>query len=99
MTSVSVSDAGVIPSAASLAHSSAAFSTMPLWITATWPEASSWGWALPSVGSPWVAQRVWPMPTEPDSRLGSDATRSSTRPARRWTRSPEGPITATPAES
>ena len=36
---------------------------MPLCTTASFPLA--WGWALFSVGRPWVAQRVWPMPTEP----------------------------------
>jgi hypothetical protein len=96
---VSVSDASSTPSAASLARSSAAFSTIPLCTTATCPEASTWGWALTSFGSPWVAQRVWPMPTLPRSRLGSDATRSSIRPARLWTFRPDGAITATPAES
>ena len=70
ITSVSVSDTSSTPSATSLARSSAAFSTMPLWTTATWPEASVWGWALTSVGSPWVAQRVWPMPTPSLQPLG-----------------------------
>jgi len=29
---------------------------------ATRPLSSVWGWALRSVGGPWVDQRVWPMP-------------------------------------
>ena len=36
---------------------------MPLCTTATPPEV--WGWALASLGLPWVAQRVWAMPEEP----------------------------------
>ena len=35
---------------------------MPLWTTTRVPEPSRWGWAFSSVGRPWVAQRVWPMP-------------------------------------
>ena len=38
---------------------------IPLWMTATRPLASVCGWALRSVGPPWVAQRVWPMPVDP----------------------------------
>ena len=33
---------------------------MPLWTTAIEPETC--GWALRSLGTPWVAQRVWAMP-------------------------------------
>ena len=36
---------------------------MPLWTTAT--RSVAIGWALASVGRPWVAQRVWPMPIVP----------------------------------
>ena len=42
--------------------SSRQFSMIPLWTTATRPVQSRWGWAFVSVGWPWVAQRVWPMP-------------------------------------
>ena len=35
------------------------FSMIPLWTTATGP--AEWGWALASLGRPWVAQRVCPM--------------------------------------
>ena len=38
---------------------------MPLWTTAS--RSVAWGWALVSLGLPWVAQRVWPMPIAPDS--------------------------------
>ena len=38
---------------------------MPLWTTAT--RSVAIGWALPSVGRPCVAQRVWPMPIVPAS--------------------------------
>ena len=44
---------------------------MPLWTTAT--RSVACGWALLSVGLPWVAQRVWPMPIVPAS--GSRARR------------------------
>ena len=60
------------PSASSSARSARKFSMMPLWTTATPP---AWcGWALRSVGWPWVAQRVWPMPAWP--RIGSWTSRS-----------------------
>ena len=44
---------------------------MPLWTPTTSEPISSmslalmWGWALVWLGSPWVAQRVWPMPQQP----------------------------------
>ena len=38
---------------------------MPLWTMATSSEKC--GWALVSLGTPWVAQRVWPMPIVPSS--------------------------------
>ena len=38
---------------------------MPLWTTASLSVAC--GWALRSLGRPWVAQRVWPMPIAPAS--------------------------------
>ena len=38
---------------------------MPLWTTAT--RSVACGCALFSVGLPWVAQRVWPMPVWPAS--------------------------------
>ena len=41
---------------------------MPLWTTTSVPEPSVWGWALSSVGRPWVAQRVCPMPMCPVHR-------------------------------
>ena len=50
------------PRASSSARSGAKFSMMPLWMTATVPVQSTCGWALRSLGAPWVAQRVWPMP-------------------------------------
>ncbi len=63
--SVSVSLANSTPSASSSARSRAKFSMIPLWITATRPLVDRCGWALRSVGPPWVAQRVWPMPVVP----------------------------------
>ena len=41
---------------------------MPLWMTATLPLTSVCGCALRSVGPPWVAQRVWPIPVDPVQR-------------------------------
>ena len=63
---------------------------IPLWTTATVPVQSTWGWALPSVGPPWVAQRVWPMPVVPDQTTSSSASafsRFASFPALRATRS------------
>ncbi len=80
------------PRSASSARSAAKFSMMPLWTTATRPALSRCGWALASVGAPWVAQRVWPMPVvaggqraaRPAPSPGWPACRpSSRRPARR----------------
>ena len=31
------------------------------------------GWALPTVGAPWVAQRVWAMPMVPASGLAASS--------------------------
>ncbi len=49
------------PPATTSARSSAWFSMIPLWIRASRPVQSVWGWAFSSVGWPWVAQRVCPM--------------------------------------
>ena len=46
-------------------RSTAKFSMIPLWTTAILPAASRCGWALRSVGLPWVAHRVWPRPVLP----------------------------------
>ena len=43
---------------------------MPLCTTASFSVAC--GCALFSVGRPWVAQRVWPMPMVPDERLARE---------------------------
>jgi hypothetical protein len=60
-TSVSVAEVTCGPSASSSARSSAWFSMIPLWMRASRPVQSRWGWAFSAVGCPWVAQRVWPM--------------------------------------
>ncbi len=58
------------------------FSMMPLCTTATLPERC--GCALSSVGGPWVAQRVWPMPVAPSTHsLRSFFTRLSSLPSER----------------
>ncbi len=39
---------------------------IPLWMTAILRRPSDrCGWAFRSVGPPWVAQRVWPIPVVP----------------------------------
>ena len=43
------------------------------------PRQSAWGWALRSVGGPWVAQRVWPMATRPRRPASSAATAATSR--------------------
>ena len=40
---------------------------MPLWMTASLSSSARCGCALVSVGPPWVAQRVWPMPVVPSA--------------------------------
>src|SRR5918994_7313070 len=74
---------------------------IPLWITATRPEQSRWGWAFRSVGCPWVAHLVCPIPLAPLSTVSDPSARSSASsfPAFRttWTSPPSS--TATPAES
>ena len=96
--SLSVSVLNTWPSRSSSARSSTWFSMMPLCTIET--SAVPCGCALPSVGAPCVAQRVWPMPVVPPS-----GRRSSTVP--RWASLPSArrrsmcPLTrvATPAES
>lgn len=46
---------------------------MPLWMRASLSPSARCGWALPSVGPPWVAQRVCPMPVVP-SGIGDDSS-------------------------
>ena len=38
---------------------------IPLWTPTTFPSSEVCGWAFVSEGSPWVAQRVWPIPQVP----------------------------------
>ncbi len=61
MTSVSVSEVNSQPAAFNSRRSSSWFSMMPLCTSATLPPTRM-GWALRSLGTPWVAQRVWAMP-------------------------------------
>ena len=62
-TSVSVSLRNWTPSAISPDFSPWKFSMMPLWISASLPSSPPrWGCAFWSVGPPWVAHRVCPMP-------------------------------------
>ena len=50
------------PLSISSSLSSAKFSIMPLWIRASLPPSARCGCALRSVGPPWVAHRVCPIP-------------------------------------
>ncbi len=61
-TSVSVSETITWSSASIRARSAAKFSMIPLCTSAIRPEPPLCGWALMSLGAPWVAQRVCPMP-------------------------------------
>ncbi len=69
-TSVSVSDSNVTPLCSSSSLSSAKFSMMPLWMTASFPPSARCGWAFWSVGPPCVAHRVCPIPVN-DAGNGS----------------------------
>ena len=73
---------------------------IPLWTTTILPWQSWWGWAFSSLGRPWVAQRVWPIPKAP--AMGS-ARRLSSRflslPTDRRRNISQFCTTATPAES
>ena len=74
---------------------------MPLCTTANNPPSLTWGWEFTSLGAPWVAHRVWPMPTVPGSSLPPWRMPSSTlkRPLDFTTWTPLSLYTATPAES
>jgi len=112
--SVSVSLTNSTPAASSSARSVAKFSIMPLWMMASRPLRERCGWALRSVGLPWVAHRVWPMPVVPvlmalsGAWAASSCSRLPSLPARFTVMrsrpssgdAPESlPRTATPAES
>ena len=73
---------------------------IPLWMTATRPLQSVCGWALPSVGRPWVAQRVWPIPSVPEGiPLSSSCSSMESLPAAFMILSPWPLTTAMPDES
>jgi hypothetical protein len=101
VTSVSVSEPNSTPAASHSARSAAKFSMIPLCTTATAPSAETCGCALRSVGPPWVAQRVCPMPTVAAGRgLSASAfSRLASLPARFEVASSPSTRTATPAES
>ncbi len=67
MTSVSVLDENLCPLATSSSLSCMKFSRTPLWATATVSVQSVCGCAFSLQGAPWVAHRVWPIPTFPVS--------------------------------
>ena len=101
-TSVSVSDVNATPSSTSLALRLWKFSMIPLWMSASLPsDPPRCGWALLSVGPPWVAQRVCPMPVL-DGGSGCAAIASRRLPSlpARFSVATWSPSTsATPAES
>jgi hypothetical protein len=98
-TSESVSERKATPVLSSRARSAAAFSMMPLWMTAMRFVPSQCGWAFLSLGSPCVAQRVWAIPGAPLNRDGSSLSSSRTRPLHLAKRSSPAWATAIPAES
>ncbi len=101
--SVSVSLLNSTPLPSSSARSLAKFSMMPLWMTAIRPSVERCGCALRSVGPPWVAHRVCPMPVLPSAIPGAGSSASAfsrlaSLPARLAVS--RSPLTmATPAES
>ena len=97
---MSVSERNSTPTPSNSSRSTRKFSTIPLWTTTKAPVASQWGWALRSDGTPWVAQRVWPIPARPRSGASSRrATSRSSLPSAFETATPPLWATATPAES
>ena len=100
ITSVSVSLSQVTPAAARRSRSSRWFSTMPFCTTTTSPALEQWGWALRSLGSPCVAQRVCPMPLPPLGITSIEFSSSASLPRRLSTAiAPSRSITAMPALS
>ena len=63
------------------------------------PEASACGWALTSLGSPCVAQRVCAIPVDPATSAGRVASSSRTLPLRLCTARAPSAAMARPAES
>ena len=98
---MSVSLTSSWPRDSSSVRSDAKFSMMPLWMTATVPVQSTCGWALRSLGAPWVAQRVWPMPVVAGAigLSSSSASRLASLPAFFAVASFPSASIATPAES
>ena len=74
----------VWPCASSESLMAWAFSMIPLCTSAMRPVGSVWGWALTSLGTPWVAQRVWPMPTRPEKSAGVVARSAAILPFTLW---------------
>ena len=74
---------------------------IPLWTTAKRPSFERCGWAFSSVGAPWVAQRVWPIPVTPGTSAPSwvFAHRFAMRPVTLLTEIFDLSMTAMPAES
>ena len=100
-TSVSVSETRWWSSSSRRARRSSKFSMMPLCTTATrrpWPRC---GWALRSLGAPWVAHRVCPMPIVVPGSGSSEITfsRFASLPARLRHSMRPASTRATPAES
>src|SRR5579885_925956 len=98
-TSLSVSERSSWPAETSSSPSSTWFSMIPLWMRASRPVQSVWGWALRSVGPPWVAQRVCPIPVEARGAPPTAPTSAASLPARRRTHTRSPSTRATPDES
>ena len=98
---MSVSERCSNPAACSSARSRAKFSMIPLCTSATRSSGPRCGCALASLGAPWVAQRVCPIPVvDSGSGLSTIAfSRLASLPARLSEEIDPSAITAMPAES
>ena len=101
---VGVGGEDVAVARASSAASSRQFSMMPLCTTATRPVQSRMGMGVVSVGWPWVAHRVWPIPADTASgavlhHLAQVGSSERVPVAARARQSSPSDCRATPAES
>ena len=98
---MSVSERISWPAASSSARKVAKFSMIPLCTRATRSRRPRCGWALASLGAPWVAQRVCPMPVvAAGSGVSAIAfSRFASLPARLSACTAPEAISAIPAES
>ncbi len=100
-TSASVADSNSWPRPASSSRSSVKFSMIPLRTAAKPVSQPTNGWVLDTETSPWVAQRVWPMPAGARvSGASSTSVRRASRLSSARTRvNPSAPARQMPVES